>query len=358
MDTGYKGITVRGNSIQLAFTYQGVRCRESLPGPPTKTLLKALAQQLQAIKYEIKTGRFDYLQHFPYSKTALKLRTSRADRYTIGEALDGWFQRARDRCERSTLRDYRSAIDYHLIPRFGSLPLAHLTAIMVKEWLAELPCSNKRKNNVLTPLRQVYEEMYLDEEIDKNPLERVKNLPAPPREPDPFTGEEIAAILNELAGQERNLIQFAFWSGLRTSELIALRWKDVDLEQGRVFVREAKVRGHLKGTKTASGSREVTLQLQAREALLSQREFTGQLNNWVFHDSRKNDAWKNDQAIRKTVWMPALARAGVTYRNPYQTRHTFASMLLSRGEQPMWVAQQMGHKDWGQIRKVYGRWIQ
>jgi integrase len=31
--------------------------------------------------------------------------------------------------------------------------------------------------------------------------------------------------------------------------------------------------------------------------------------------------------------------------------------MLSRGENPMWVAQQMGHKDWGMIRKVYGRWI-
>lgn len=357
MVRGHKGLTIRGDSIQVAFTYQGVRCREVVPGPPTQARLKALAQMRQAILYDIKLGTFDYAKHFPNSKRAKLLRKARPDQYTIGEALDAWFQRARARCERSTLRDYQSAIDYHLIPQFGTLPLADLTAIMVKEWLAGLPCSNKRKNNILTPLRRTYEEMYLDERIDKNPLERVKNLSAPPREPDPFTGEEIKSILNELSGQERNLIQFAFWSGLRTSELIALRWKDVDLEQGRIFVREAKVRGHLKGTKTTSGSREVTLQPQAKDALISQRTFTGLLNEWVFHDSRTNDAWKNDQAIRKTVWTPALERAGVPYRNPYQTRHTFASILLSRGENPLWVAQQMGHKDWGQIRKVYGRWL-
>ncbi|WP_231990347.1 hypothetical protein [Nitrosomonas ureae] len=45
------------------------------------------------------------------------------------------------------------------------------------------------------------------------------------------------------------------------------------------------------------------------------------------------------------------------YRTPYQTRHTFASMMLSSGEHYMWVAHQMGHKDWGMIIKVYGRWI-
>ncbi len=351
-------MTVRGDSIQIAFTYQGVRCRETIPRPPTQTLLKQLALKRQAILYEIKTGTFDYVKHFPDSKRAQQFRKSRPDLCTIGEALNAWFRRYWEDYERSTQRDYQSAIDHHLIPRFGSLPLADLTAIMVKEWLADLSCSNKRKNNILTPLRRTYEELYLNETLDKNPLERVKNPTATPREAHPFSEKEIELILNELTGQERNLIQFAFWSGLRTSELIALRWKDVDLEQGRIFVREAKVRGHLKGTKTISGSREVTLQPQAKDALISQRLFTGPLNNWVFHDSRTNDAWKNDQAIRKTVWTPALERAGVPYRNPYQTRHTFASMLLSRGGNPLWVAQQMGHKDWGQIRKVYGRWIQ
>ena len=44
-------------------------------------------------------------------------------------------------------------------------------------------------------------------------------------------------------------------------------------------------------------------------------------------------------------------------RVPYQTRHTFASTLLSAGENPVWVASMMGHKDWAMIIKVYGRWI-
>jgi integrase len=42
---------------------------------------------------------------------------------------------------------------------------------------------------------------------------------------------------------------------------------------------------------------------------------------------------------------------------PYQTRYAYTGTLLSSGENPLWVAQQMGHKDWGMIRKTYGRWI-
>jgi integrase len=325
--------------------------------PPTKTLLKELGRKRQAILYEIKNGTFDYLKHFPNSKKAREFRKTRPDHYTIGEGLKAWLQRNQGKFQQSTLRDYNSAIYYHLVPTFGELPIAELTAIMVKEWLSDLPISNKRKNNILTPLRQMYEEVYLDEMIDRNPFDRVKNLSAQVREPEPFTAEEVAKILNELDGQERNLIQFAFWSGLRTSELIALRWQDVELENNRIFVRQAKVRGHLKGTKTSSGTREVMLQIHAKEALVSQYRYTSKLSEIIFHDSRIGKPWKNDQAIRKIVWTPALKKAGVKYREPYQTRYTFASTLLSRGENQLWVAQQMGHKDWGQIRKVYGRWI-
>ncbi|WP_281718456.1 tyrosine-type recombinase/integrase [Pandoraea apista] len=59
----------------------------------------------------------------------------------------------------------------------------------------------------------------------------------------------------------------------------------------------------------------------------------------------------------RKLWNSALKRAGVRYRNPYQTRHIYASMMLSAGEHPMWVAKQMGHADWTMIARVYGRWM-
>jgi integrase len=139
MDRRQRGITVRGNSVQIAFTFQGIRCRETIPMPPTKTAQKELALKLQAIKYEIKTGTFDYLRHFPYSKKAKEFRTKRPDHYTIGEALKSWLQRSKSKCQPSTIRDYTSVIYHHLIPTFGGITVSELTAIKVKEFLADLP---------------------------------------------------------------------------------------------------------------------------------------------------------------------------------------------------------------------------
>lgn len=46
------------------------------------------------------------------------------------------------------------------------------------------------------------------------------------------------------------------------------------------------------------------------------------------------------------------------YRNPYQTRHTYASTLLSAGANPLYVAKQMGHRDTEMINRHYGRWLE
>jgi integrase len=90
---------------------------------------------------------------------------------------------------------------------------------------------------------------------------------------------------------------------------------------------------------------------------LAQKAFTFLADDIIFQNPRTNEPWEGDQPIRRTLWEPALKKAGVRYRNPYQTRHTYASMMLTAGEHPMWVAQQMGHADWGMIRQVYGRFI-
>jgi len=72
------------------------------------------------------------------------------------------------------------------------------------------------------------------------------------------------------------------------------------------------------------------------------------------HNALTGEPSKGDSYIRYE-WQKLIKRAGVKYRNPYQTSHTYASMMLSAGEHPMWVADQMGHADWTIIAKVYGK---
>ncbi|MEK8089277.1 Arm DNA-binding domain-containing protein [Thermithiobacillus plumbiphilus] len=347
------------SSVEIDFYYRGVRCRERLKMPQTKANLAHCLRMLAAIEHEIALGTFSYAKWFPTSKRARIFGgvAAAAASKTVGDLLDEFLASSQRTCAASTHRDYRSAVEYHLRPAFGAQLARDLTSGEIKAWIGGLVCGNKRTNNILVPLRGALANAHQDGLIDKNPCALIKNLRADQEDPDPFRPDEQAAILAHLPDQARHLIQFAFWSGLRTSELIALEWQDVDFRRGVVLVRRASVRKVEKATKTRAGRREVRILPPAREALEAQKPHTLLLAGKVFFNPRTNLPWETDAQIRKTAWQHALRKAGVRYRYPYQTRHTYASMMLSAGENPMWVAAQMGHADWGMIRKRYGRWL-
>lgn len=234
---------------------------------PTKANLKYAERLRSSILLEIAQGTFDPAKYF---KTSPEHSLP-----TVSDALDKWIAGMERTTAVSTLRDYRSSIKVHLKPAFGHLTLDQVLPSTVREWIGTLKkITNKRINNVLVPLRGIFSDAYHDGLIDRNPMDRIKNLPLETKEPDPFTPEEVGLILASCSGPLRNLIQFAFWTGLRTSELIGLGWGDVDKKRGSIFVRRAVVRNVTKETKTKAGMREVKLLDGALEALNAQREFS------------------------------------------------------------------------------------
>jgi integrase len=177
------------------------------------------------------------------------------------------------------------------------------------------------------------------------------------KEAEPFSMVEIKKILEALDRPYREFFQFAIWTGLRTGELLGLRWQDVDLDKGQVHIRTNITQGREKEPKTRGSIRTIELLPEAINALKSIENSEYYDGFRVFIDPKTKQTYKYADGLRKYVWMLTLKKIGVKYRYPYQCRHTFASMMLTQGKNPMWVASQMGHADWGMIRKIYGRWI-
>jgi len=370
-----RGVIARGSGFQISFTFKGRRRKETLRLPITKPNLQYAIDTRSAIIRQIQlNGTFDYHEFFPGGKNA-HLYGITPSKKTVKEALEEYLKEMNGKLAFSTWEDYRKSVHNQLIPIFGPFRLPDLSVLHIQKWVNGRTSTVKRTRNVLIPLSEVLEEAARTGIIPRNPLRDVRikahsgsqeinedEIEAEIEDEDnvdPFTLSEINAILASAmeTPQFYNLVQFAFWTGLRTSELIALRWNHIDLDAGTLRVVAAKVRGRLKRPKTKAGRRTVKLLPLAIEALRRQYVHTGKAGKEVFHDPRYNEPWSGDKPIRETFWRPILKRAGVRYRKPYQTRHTYASMLLSAGENPLWVAQQMGHEDWGMLRKHYGHWL-
>lgn len=343
--------------------YRGVRCRERITLKPSPTNLKKAEQHKAAIEHAISIGAFDYSVTFPGSPRAAKFAPE-ANRETVAGFLTRWLDGKKRHVSSSTFDGYRKLVELRLVPTLGERMVVELKRKDVRDWLSTLEVSNKTLSNIQSCLRSALTDAAEEELIEVNPLAgwtySRKEAPAKDDDVDPFSPEEQQAVLAALNGQARNMMQFALWTGLRTSELVALDWGDIDWLREEVMVSRAMTqaaKGRPEVTKTAAGRRSVKLLRPAMEALKLQKAHTFLADAEVFQNPRTLTRWAGDGPIRKTMWVPAMKKAGVRYRRPYQTRHTYASMMLSAGEHPMWVAEQMGHSDWTMIARVYGRWM-
>lgn len=350
-------------SYEIAFTYQGVRCRERIKLKPSPANDRRVANHLGAILDSIEKGSFNYAVTFPDSKRKFQFVDSPGEATEIQAYLDDWLEAQEKQLKSSTYNDYRKTINHLIIPQFNGKLLSEIKRVDIKNWVKDMGCSNKRISNILSVFRKALQDAVDDELIEINPLYgwTYENKEAPKKESDvqPFSQEEQEAILSVLDGQARNMVQFFFWTGLRTSELVALDWTDIDWQRGSIFVTKALTQAadEAENPKTNAGNREVKLLAPAMEALLDQKQYTYLNNKEIFQNPRTKERWTGDQAIRKNIWVSALKLAKVRYRRPYQTRHTYASMMLTAGESIAWLAQQIGHSDWGMLRKVYAKYI-
>ncbi|MEG9764246.1 Arm DNA-binding domain-containing protein [Enterobacter hormaechei] len=364
-----RGVTIRqhssGETINITFTYKGVKCREPLSNLEVNNKnLKYAERTLGEIHNKIERGTFIYAEYFPRS-ARLKIFGNAATGKTVKMYLDEYLKICETRnLSPSTIGGYkkcRSALsELHIFPA------SELTPAALKTWIQSQKTTLKTIRNQLSFLRSSLDEAITDGVLQINPVSLVTASRYRSKETetedtyvvDPLTPAEVDALLTSAGNKQwENLFRFAIHTGMRSSELCALRWKDIDFIQKTAHVQSASVAGVTKGTKTKAGTRKVELTNEAMLALSSQKPFSFMKDATVFEDPKTGKAWANADAIRKKAWVPTLRKAGIRYRNPYQTRHTFATRHISQGVNLFWLAGQMGHKGPEMLFRHYGSYL-
>ncbi len=282
-----------------------------------------------------------------------------------------WWATKRLELVPNTRAAYEAELHNHLIPFFGRHRLSQITAREVDRYrrhkLEQGRIAPAYINATLTRLGQI-----LDVAIDygliaHNPARgrrrRLKVLRSPSIYLDSV--EQIVAMLDAATALDarsaartegrRPLIATLLFAGLRSHELCALRWRDVDLVGRRIAVREAK---------TPAGAREIELLPLLYEELVRYRATRDPIgvDDPVF--TTKAGSRRTKDNLRQRVMLPVLKRAdellvargqqplppGIT---PHKLRHTFASILVACGEDPAHVMRQLGHTDPHLTLRVY-----
>jgi integrase len=182
--------------------------------------------------------------------------------------------------------------------------------------------------------------------VSSNPWVEVIKIKVPPQQrAKPFTTAEMIAILtgfraNRYYSYYTDFVEFLFSTGCCTGEAIGLCWAHLPEDCTKVWIGESVSGGIRKATKT-NQAREFRLNQRLSRLLLARRPADYQPKGLVFPALKGGviDA----RNFRNRAWVTVLAAAGVSYRKPYNTRHTFISHALAQGLNPITIAQMTGH---------------
>tara|TARA_R110002049_G_scaffold148242_2_gene311176 strand:+ start:32959 stop:34131 length:1173 start_codon:yes stop_codon:yes gene_type:complete len=362
MDTNQlpTGVRIRESSIAIRFPYRGKRFEETWRVKPTASNIKKAAKMRKDIIADIRAGIFEFEEYFPDSRhVSKKEQQEEIEMPTFWEVAESYFKSLI--IAKSTMREYRNSLKRHFFYTLGPMKIdkirySHIVNVMGSiEW-----GSKKTRNNVISPLRGVFKFAKADRLISFNPADELAFAKTQKPKPDPLSLDELELVLGWVKKNENEVLycffEFAFFTGLRTSELLAVSWKDVDWLNGRVRVDKARVEGVLKETKTYE-ERDVELNSRALSALKRMKSHSFLRGEEIFINPNTNTPYITNKAIRE-VWNFCLKKLGVRHRVSYQTRHTFCTMNLMAGANVMWVSKQMGHSNTQMTLIRYSAWIE
>ena len=244
----------------------------------------------------------------------------------------------------STLRGYRSAIEAHLLPAFGELPVENVTTAAIEQWLARFGGSVRSRNKLLIQLHGILSRARRVYGLPGNAAADVEKFSQRPSgEIEVFSPEEVWALVHA-AGSEQDGAVFltAAFTGLRMGELLALRWRDVDFAGSTVRVRASYYLAQL--TTPKSGKvRAVPMAPDVATALAQ----LGRRQDWAGDDdlvfAGEAGGYLDGSALRRR-YKEALSRAGLRALRFHDLRHTFGTRMIAKADIRR-VQEWMGHAE-------------
>ncbi|WP_437723702.1 tyrosine-type recombinase/integrase [Sorangium sp. So ce861] len=260
---------------------------------------------------------------------------------TFGEAVELYKATLAPKLKPSTHNGYMKNVVAYLLPRFGSWPLGKIDKAAVTAFDLELARENlsaSTRNNIVIPLRTIISNAvelgYHDKKPDFPRLNRVKSKVYEPPSP-----EMVDAVVAAADPHVRPAIALAAYAGLRAGEVRGLRWCDVNLDTGLLFVRQAITCGQVVAPKSGH-ERGIPIAPALKEILVEASSQPHKPTAPVA-PSRKGTPW-TEGGLRH-AFKRALARAQVPATRLHALRHFFITECFKGGASAPTVQQLAGH---------------
>ncbi len=287
--------------------------------------------------------------------------------YTVAEWVEFWLDTYKKAAVKATTYDmYKGSLERYIKPKIGHYKLSKLNPIIVQKFINDIAAHGiKTKNGlsqssikkVYVTLSQACKQAVVANILYKNPCEGIVIPKKASREAKAFSASEQKNFLAQCPGNTscENLFIFAFNTGMRLGEMLALTWNDIDFDKKTVYVNkslaeisdydedaERKHKTVIDTTKTDSSTREVPLNKSALACVKRQKAANKDDSPFVFFSTAGTPLMKrNIYRVFETIMKNAKINTHLTI---HSMRHSFATRLLERGADIKTVSELLGHK--------------
>jgi integrase len=271
----------------------------------------------------------------------------------------------------ATRTTYSDILDTYVLPKWGDVELRKVRTTQVEKWLRNLKGVGKSKENLArgskAKIRSIMSVLFnhaIRHELmpqGTNPITLVRQSAKRMQTPDILEARELRLLFDQLSHRERVMVLLDSVTGLRRSELMAIKWLDVDFEQLELSVTRSIYRQVVGRCKTEISRKPVPLDPWIAEELLTWRRATAynQPEDWVFASTRMKgkQPYSPDSLLKRHI-RPAVTRAKILKHVGWHTfRRTFSTLLKANGEDIKVVQELLRHATIKMTLEVYAQAI-
>ncbi len=258
----------------------------------------------------------------------------------------------------STQETNRGMIETHLRPRWGTEPLANVTALQVRIWLTTLPVGASRKANARGAISRLLDLAMLWEymPVVRNPMNLVK-VKGSSKRAKPVTilmPAQLKTVMKWLIPPYNLIVLVCGCLGLRISETLALKWEDFDWKAKQVLIRRAFTHGNIQeSAKTDSSEADLPVFDLLATSLHAWRKQQNPKSEWVFPSPATGGPMSASTMLSKHL-KPAAAKAGVSNIGFHDIRHSYKRWMQDADVSVGVMKDLLRHADIDTTMNIYG----
>ena len=260
----------------------------------------------------------------------------------------------------STQRVTELWLKKYVLAYWGLKPISDLQPRPVQLWLESLPLAPKTRGHLRELLHRLVDyAMWCGSiPVGTNPvsLVRVRGSSKRKTRPRSLTVDEFHILSKHLREPFKTMTLLQLCLGLRVSELLALRWQDLDWMGSKLNVEHGIVNQHLDSVKTEGSRKTMTLDPQLLSVLAAWKQVTqfGEADDWLFSSPVKIGRLPYSYTGYWRALQTAAGRAGLGRMGTHTFRHSYRSWLDSVGTAITVQQKLMRHSDIQTTLNIYG----